>query len=52
MRYIQENAADKPVKKEKKADKKEPVAKAGTKDYDYSNLGRNKPMLGGNYNGG
>ncbi len=49
MRYIQEKAEDTPKKKE---EKKEVPQKAGTKDYDYSNLGRNKPMLGGNYNGG
>ena len=43
-RYIQEDHNKKPEKEEKE-DK--PV-KAGNKDYDYSNLGRNKPMLGGN----
>ena len=48
MRYIQEKADEKPVKEPKK-DK--PPVKAGSKDYDYANLGRNKPMLGGNYNG-
>ena len=47
MRYIQEKAEEKPPKKPKK---EKPPVKAGEKDYDYADLGRRKPMLGGNYN--
>ena len=37
-----------PEKKPKKEEKKEPVKKAYEKDYDYYELGKRKPMKGGN----
>ena len=49
MRYNEEMVQP---KKEPKPEKKDPTVKAGNKDYDYSNLGANKPMLGGNSFGG
>ena len=49
MRYNEEFIQP---KKEPKPEKKEEVVKAGSPGYDYSNLGKNKPMLGGNSFGG
>lgn len=45
MRFTQEMASQKP----KKEEKKEPVTKAGSKDYDYLNLASAKkiPTKGG-----
>ena len=35
-------------KKGKKEPKEEPRVLAGSKDFDYHNMGSNKPMKGGN----
>ena len=46
MRYNEHQVQ--PEKKPKPEKKEEPRILAGNKDYDYSNLGKNKPMKGGN----